>query len=191
VQSVFLTEQDEAHAMAAAEIDLRERSAALAKVELFKSFKEQERHALARSLRRAPFAMGEFMTRQGDEATWLYIIEKGRVSVRVASEGDMREVATLGDGDYFGEMGLMTGEPRTATIVALSNVDSFRLDKEVFSGLLASRPEIAEQLAEGLAKRKTELEAVRENLDKEAQARRQAESKHHLLTRIKRFFSET
>jgi small-conductance mechanosensitive channel/CRP-like cAMP-binding protein len=189
VQSVLLTQQDEAHAQATAESDLRERSSALGRVELFRSLKDQERHSLARSLRRAPFTEGEIMTRQGAEAHWLYIIERGKVGIRVAVEDGEREVATLSNGDYFGEMGLMTGEPRNATVVALTNVDSFRLDKEIFRELLASRPEIAEQMADSLARRKTELDAVRENLDKEAQARRQAESRSHLLGRIKRFFS--
>jgi small-conductance mechanosensitive channel/CRP-like cAMP-binding protein len=190
VQSVYVTQQDEARAMAEAEIDLRDRSRALSRVELFRSLKENERHALARSMRRAPFAEGELMTRQGAEATWLYIIERGSVSVRVSVDGARaREVASLHEGDYFGEMGLMTGEPRSATVVALSNVDSFRLDKEAFRDMLQSRPGIADQLAEDLARRRTELEAVRENLDKETQARRQAAAKSHLLDKIKRFFS--
>ena len=190
VQSVFVTQQDEARAVAEAEADLRDRSRALARVELFRSLKDEERLALARSMRRAPFAQAEIMTRQGAEAHWLYILVRGKVSVQVSVDGaEPRELAQLHEGDYFGEMGLMTGEPRTATIVALSNVDSFRLDKEAFREMLQSRPGIAEALADELARRRTELEAVRENLDKETQARRLAAAKSHLLDKMKRFFS--
>jgi small-conductance mechanosensitive channel/CRP-like cAMP-binding protein len=190
VQSLYLTQQDEARAAAEAAADLRDRSRALATVGLFSSLTDDERRSLAGSMRRAPFAEGELMTRQGAEAHWLYIIEKGKASVRVSVDGaEPREVATLGAGDYFGEMGLMTGEPRTADIVAVSNVDSFRLDKEAFRELLQKRPGIAEQLAEDISRRRTETEAVRENLDKETQARRHAAAKVHLADKIKRFFS--
>jgi small-conductance mechanosensitive channel/CRP-like cAMP-binding protein len=189
-QSVFVTQEDEARAMAESEIDMRDRSKALSRVELFRSLKEAERLSLARSMRRAPFAEGEVMTRQGAAAYWLYILESGSVSVRVSVGGnEAREVATLHAGDYFGEMGLMTGEPRSATIVALSNVSSFRLDKEAFSKLIQDRPGIAEQLAEDIARRRTETEAVKEHLDKETQARRQAAAKSHLVDKIKHFFS--
>lgn len=190
VKSILLTEQDEARAAAEAERDLRERSKALGRVELFRSLKEDERLSLAHAMRRAPFALGEVMTRQGSEATWLYILVKGKVSVRVSVDGaEPREVATLGEGSYFGEMGLMTGEPRTATIVALSNVESFRLDKEAFRELIQNRPGIAEQVAEDIARRRTETEAVKENLDKETQIKRQAAAKSHLADKIKHFFS--
>jgi small-conductance mechanosensitive channel/CRP-like cAMP-binding protein len=190
VQSLFITQQDEARAAAEAEADNLERSRALSRVGLFRGLTDPEREALARSMRRAPFAAGELLTRQGAEAHWLYIIEKGKVSVRVAVDGaEAREVATLGDGDYFGEMGLMTGEPRSATIVALSNTDCFRLDAAAFRELVENRPAIAEQMAELIARRRVETEAMRENLDKETQARRQAAAKSHLSDRIKQFFS--
>lgn len=190
VQSVFVTEQDEARALTEAEHDLRMRSRALSHVGLFQSLKENERHALARSMRRAPFAEGEFIARQGEQATWLYILERGTVSVRVSVDGaEAREVATLKDGDYFGEMGLMTGEPRTASVVATSNVESFRLDKDAFKEMLQNRPAIADYLAEDLAKRRIELEAVREHLDKETQAKRVVATKNHLLDKIKKYFA--
>jgi small-conductance mechanosensitive channel/CRP-like cAMP-binding protein len=189
-QSVLLTEVDEKRLEAEAEADQRDRLRSLKRVELFRSLKGEELDSLARSMRRAPFAEGELLTRQGAEAHWLYIIVRGVVSVRVTVEGEEREVAKLREGDYLGEMGLMTGEPRTANVVALSNVDCFRLDKEAFRDLLEKRPELAEHVAEDLARRKTELEAVRENLDQAAKARRQAESKSHLVDRIRKFFSQ-
>ena len=59
--------------------------------------------------------------RQGNTAHNLYIITKGEAEVRVAvAGGESRAVKTLGPGDFFGEMGLMTGEPRTATVTALT-----------------------------------------------------------------------
>jgi CRP-like cAMP-binding protein len=164
------------------------REQALAAMELFHTLQPAELKRLARSLQDVPFAPGEALVRQGDEADSLYIIAKGRVSVRVLIEGAQKEVAQLSQGSYFGEMGLMTGEPRNATVEALGHVDTYHLDKEAFRQLLQTRPELAESVAEVLAKRRVELEQARESLDQETKLKRQREAKGHLLERIKAYF---
>ena len=129
------------------------------------------------------------MTRQGAEAHWLYLIIDGEAEVRVAADGNVSErLATLGAGDFFGEMGMMTGEPRTATVIAVSDVECYRLDKEAFHDILQSRPEIAENISEILARRRVELEAAREGLDEEAKLQRLRHHRGDLLQRIKGFF---
>jgi small-conductance mechanosensitive channel/CRP-like cAMP-binding protein len=161
----------------------------LASIELFSALSAEERSELADSLRFAPFAAGETMTKQGAEAHWLYIIESGRAAVRVRVEdGEEEEVATLASGDFFGEQSLLTGEPRSATVVAVSAVKCWRLDKAAFQALMERRPEIAEEAAEALARRQTELDLVRENLSQEALARRTAAAKNDLVLKIRRFF---
>jgi CRP-like cAMP-binding protein len=129
------------------------------------------------------------MTRQGGEGHWLYLVLEGEASVRVAVDDQTgREVARLEAGSFFGEMSLMTGAPRSATVVALTNVECYRLDKTAFHEILRERPELADQVAEILAKRRVELEAARENLDVEALRRRVAAAKHDLLGSIGHFF---
>ena len=164
------------------------REEALSNMELFQPLQAPELKRLARSLRDVPFAPGEALTRQGDEADSLYIIVKGQVSVRVKIDGGEKEVAQLRSGSYFGEMGLMTGEPRNATVLALSHVDTYHLDKEAFRTLLKSRPELAESVAEVLAKRRVELDQAKESLDQAARAHRHSEAKGHLLERIRAYF---
>lgn len=115
----------------------------------------------------APFARGEAMTRQGSEAHWLYLLEEGRASVKVSDGVTEREVAKLSDGSFFGEMSLLTGEPRSATVIAETDVECFRLDKVTFQWVIEKRPEVMEQVATLLAKRRVELQAVREGLDAE------------------------
>jgi len=61
----------------------------------------------------------------------------------VTAEGQSRVIARIGSGEAFGEMGLMTGEPRTATATALTEVVCYRLDKAGFKDILQRRPEIA------------------------------------------------
>src|SRR5512138_2481812 len=69
-----------------------------------------------------PFARGEAMTRQGAEAHWLYMLIAGEGAVRVSKDGVEREVARLHAGSFFGEMSLLTGARRTATVVAVTDV---------------------------------------------------------------------
>lgn len=164
------------------------RLAALGSIELFDGLVPADRARLADALRPAPFTAGEVMTRQGAEAHWLYVIVRGEAAVRVA-EGDIeREVARLHDGDFFGEMSLMTGAPRSATVVAVSDVECFRLDKGAFQSIIERHPGLAEQVAGVLARRRMGLDAVREGLDVAARERRIVEASRDMLGRIRLFF---
>ena len=188
--SLFLTEEDVSRAERKHAEDIEQRATALKNVELFKSLTEQERRALAARLRIAPFVRGEAMTRQGAEAHWLYLITRGDAEVRVTVDGNISEkIATLHGGDFFGEMGMMTGAPRSATVIALSDVECYRVDKEAFHGILSSRPEIAEDISEVLARRRAELEAAREDLNEEAKRARMRKHQGDLLQRIRDFFA--
>ena len=82
----------------------------------------------------------------------------------------------------------MTGEPRSATVIALSDVECYRVDKEAFHDIMQSRPEIAEDISEVLARRRVELDAAREDLNEEAKRARMRHHQGDLLNRIKHFF---
>ncbi len=187
--AVFLTEESSEREQRKVQEERERRLKALGKVEILRPLPEEEREFLAESLHYAPFAAGEVLTRQGAEGHYLYLVLEGEVSVRVTADGVLeREVARLKAGDFFGEMSLMTGERRSATVVAEAGVECFRLDKSAFESILRRRPEVAEPVAEVLARRRLELAAVREGLDQEAQSRRLAAAKVDLLARIREFF---
>jgi len=186
--AVFLTEESSERQAEKKSADRGRRLQALAQVDLFKSIAPEERVTLAEGLRYAPFTKGEIITRQGAEAHWLYMMVAGQAAVRLSVDGVEREVARLDAPAFFGEMSLMTGEPRSATVVALGDVECYRLDKAVFHETIKARPELAEMLAEVLAKRRVQLAAVKEGLDHEAQARRLAAAKVDLLGKIRDFF---
>jgi small-conductance mechanosensitive channel/CRP-like cAMP-binding protein len=188
--SLFLTEEDASRAERKHAEEIEQRATALKNVELFKALTDEERQALAARLRIAPFVRGEAMTRQGAEAHWLYLITRGDAEVRLSINGNLSEhIATLHVGDFFGEMGMMTGEPRSATVVALSDVECYRVDKDAFHDILRSRPEIAEDISEVLARRRAELDAVREDLNEEAKRARMRKHQGDLLRRIRDFFA--
>ena len=190
-RSLFIIEESvEGRRSRKAQEETERRAGALAHVELFHALTDEERRELAGRLRDAPFARGEAMTRQGAEAHWLYIIRSGEADVRFTGEDGLTEkVASLGGGDFFGEMGLMTGAPRTATVSARTDVECYRLDKESFKDILHRRPEIAEDISRVLARRRAELDAVREGLSEEATRQRMRHHQGDLLGRIRNFFS--
>jgi CRP-like cAMP-binding protein len=160
----------------------------LRQLELFRELAPDEQQHIASVLRYAPFGAGEVMTKQGNVAHWLYVISAGEVSVRVGVDGHDREVSRLHGPAFVGEMGLLTGEPRAATIVATTDVECYRLDKTAFQHVLDERPELAKRISELLTQRRVELEVVREGLSTEAKARRIAESQVQIFSQIKNFF---
>jgi small-conductance mechanosensitive channel/CRP-like cAMP-binding protein len=187
--ALFVTEEEQSRFERKRDEGVDERAERLGKVELFQALTVEERHALAGRLRVAPFVRGEAMTRQGAEAHWLYVITRGDAEVRISVDGNLTErVATLHEGDFFGEMGMMTGEPRSATVIALTDVECYRVDKDSFHDVLQRRPEIAESVSEVLARRRVELDAAREDLNEEAKHARIRYHQGDLLQRIRGFF---
>ena len=171
--------------------ELARRDEALRHCVLFSALTEDERTELATNLNVAPFIRGEIITRQGAVAHWLYILRRGEAEVRVRADGSdlSQRVATLREGDFFGEMGLLTGEPRTATIIALTDVDCYRLDKQHFNEVLQRRPEVAQDLAHILAQRRVELDAILEGLNEEAKRQRMSHLRTDFLGCIRKFFT--
>jgi small-conductance mechanosensitive channel len=168
--------------------DVEAKLKALSGVELFGHLDEDERRALAQAARRTPFGRAEVITRQGATANWLYVLTKGDVEVRVATGDNERRVAVLHAPSFFGEMALMTGQPREATVVALTEVECLRIDKAGFQGIVQRRPEIAERISEILATRRVELDAVREDLAPDTQGVRISRENVRILHGIKQFF---
>jgi small-conductance mechanosensitive channel len=186
-RTVHSVARDEAHADAVRRREISRRLEMLRGVDLFSVLSEDEIGEVAERLQYAPFARGDVITKQGNVAHWLYIVAFGEVQVRYEPEaGEAQALATLRAGQFFGEMALLTGDARSATVVAKSDVECYRLDRAAFQGLLLSRPEIAEGMSRVIGSRKPELEKVREAFATQ-QVVAPAESAD-LLGRIQRFF---
>jgi small-conductance mechanosensitive channel/CRP-like cAMP-binding protein len=187
-QTVFVNpeESDTKHEARRAE----QRLHAIECVDLFSSLTEDERTFVAQHLRYAPFTAGETCTKQGAVAHWLYVLTAGKVEIRLHVEGStlVKALATIEGPSFFGEMGLMAGEPRTADVVALTDVECYRLDKPGLQRILEERPEIAAQFSKTLAKRRVELAVAAEGLDAEAQRARMATEESRILDKIQEFF---
>lgn len=187
--------------------EMDRRMSALRAVEILKPLTEAELANIADSLQRTPFAAGETITKQGSVAHWLYILIEGSVEVRIAIEGSPeggpggeerpsraepqgveRVVAKLTAPSFFGEMGLMTGEPRSATVVAVTDVECYRLGREAFRAIIAHRPEVASEVSELLAERRVGLEAAMDGLEPGARRTRIGMEQYRLLGSIRSFF---
>lgn len=186
--ALFLSEESSERTERKEARDIEGKLRALSSIELFGHLDESERRALAQAAHRTPFVRNEVITRQGATANWLYVLSKGEVEVRIASHEGDRRVATLSAPSFFGEMALMTGQPREATVVALSAVECLRVDKDDFQGILQKRPAIAERISEILATRRVELDAARGGLDPEAHSKRLSNENVRILTGIRQFF---
>src|SRR5262249_30777189 len=128
----------------AGEAEETDRMAAVGGVEVFQSLTPDEKRRLAAGMTKVSFAAGEVILRQGEEGDSLYVLRRGRVRILLANEAGLSEqVAILEPGDFFGEMSLLTGAKRTATAVAVRDVDCYHLAKSDMQSLLDARPSLA------------------------------------------------
>jgi CRP-like cAMP-binding protein/small-conductance mechanosensitive channel len=189
--SLHITKENEKYDEAVHEREVLLRIKTLRRVELFSQLNDAELRGLAERLRYSPFARGNIITKQGDERShWLYIIVNGEAEVYVdLVNGKRRTVRILGRGNFFGEMGLLTGAPRSASVVAKTDVECYRIDKEVMEEILRSRPGIADEISHILVTRRAELDIALQNLDATGQHKDLSLQRSEILATIKRFFS--
>lgn len=126
----------------------------LQEVDIFKPFSDDAKRYLSERIRRHRYGMGDVIVQQGDAGDSLFIIVEGVVGVQVQLEdGRTKEVARLGAGNFFGEMALLTGEDRTATVIALVDTYLFELTKADIQPLIEQQPEVSELVSKVLTKR--------------------------------------
>ena len=111
-------------------------------IDLFKALTPQQLSDVAEHVKKRHFAAGETIVREGEPGEEFFVISDGEVEVIRADH----EVARLGSGDFFGEVALISGEPRNATVVAEGEVDTYVLGKTDFETALASSRSFRDQL---------------------------------------------
>jgi small-conductance mechanosensitive channel/CRP-like cAMP-binding protein len=183
-QSVLLTEVPTDHEARQHSTDLNRRLRALARIPLFAPLSDAERKTLAEGLHFMPFATGETILRQETPGDSLFILRRGRVSVRIEVGGEHKELAQLCTGDFFGEMSLLTGAARRASVIALEDTECYVVDRIVFEGILKRNPSLADAIGKLLSERVHALEAERQHLAADARP----PSERDLLDRIRGFF---
>lgn len=171
--------------------EVEERLEILGKVELFRSLTEEELRLVAERLKYTPFAAGDVMTQQGAVAHWLYILTEGQAEVVLDVDGQRKTlnvIAADNGPNFFGEMGLMTGEPRAATVIARTGVECYRLDKSSFESIVRSRPAMVEAISRVIAVRRAALDSARAVLDARNHGAPATQRAPELLRKIRDFF---
>jgi cAMP-dependent protein kinase regulator len=136
---------------------------------LFEVLNEEDRAALVREMDIESHDEGSVIISEGDPGSSMYLIVSGEVKVYTRGTGSSGSVylAKLGEGDFFGEVSVLTGKPRTATITASQRTELLRLDKEKLDNALAAHPDVRKVLDDFYKRRaKHTVEAMIENLKK-------------------------
>ncbi len=188
-KNIHLIKENEKHEEVVHQREVALRIKTLKRVELFAQMTDAELRKLAERLRYALFAKGNIIFRQGSVAHWLYVIINGDADVYLeTSSGEKHLLRTLGKGNFFGEMGMMTGAPRAASVVARTDVECYRLDKKMFEEILRARPAIAEEMSSILATRRAELDSVLQYIDTEGLRTEIPQRSNEILATMRRFF---
>lgn len=168
---------------------VRAQEQALACVDLFDVLSPEDHRALAEMTEKRRYTKGEMIVRQGDDDGELFIIERGEVSVILDRPGTDRdvEIARLGPGKFFGEMALMTGDLRSATVKALTDCELIAVGRDAFQRILTRSPGVAERISEVLATRRAEFDRIAGETEQAPSSKEERTQK--LLGRIKKLFS--
>jgi len=154
----------------------------LSAVDIFAPLSVEEISMLAQAAVSHVFAQGETVIRAGDPGSSMFVVHGGRVCVQINDNGKLRTVATLNEGDFFGEMALFTGEPRTANVVALEETEVLEIGHKAMKQVFDTNPDLVESLSYIIVERRQGLAARADTMDTGT------EGPAGILSAIKRFF---
>jgi small-conductance mechanosensitive channel len=138
----------------------QERERVLARVDLFSRLTGDQRRDIAAASVIRLFGAGETIVRQHSPGQSMFVICSGTVTVVL--EPDRREVAVIEAGGYFGEMSLLTGDARSASVVARGDTAVLELDADVFRALGAADPKAVEEIGVAAMTRRAQLAQIRD-----------------------------
>jgi len=152
-------------------------------VSIFAPLSEEETGQLANASKSRVYAPGEAIVRQGNEGNSMFVILRGAVKVQIPENGYQRTIGKLGKNDFFGEMSLLTGEPRSATVLAEEETEVLQIKKEAVKPIFENNPELVDTIVELIQERRELLAAT-----EEAQLDDALESRKSIMGSIRRFF---
>jgi CRP-like cAMP-binding protein len=141
---------------------------------------------LADRTRERFYGKGEAIVREGEPGDSAFIVQSGNVRVTIGP--DHHEVATIGQGGYFGEMSLLTGDPRTATVSATSDCRVVEITAAGFREIALQNPAVLDAISADVARRRAELSSARTAAASNVPI---AEPAASLLSRVRRFLLRT
>ncbi len=167
----------------------------LSSIDIFRSLAPQEIASLSRNLLHEIFPRGDVLFTQGNPGERFYIVKSGEVEVSVTNESGERLFATtLGPGSFFGEMSLLTGDARSATVIITREAELLSLGKKDLKALISQNPNMDEIICDAISDRQTRtacrLSGQEDPLcDWPQEREEQLKLRNNLLTRVRQFFS--
>jgi len=140
----------------------------LSNVDVFAPLSDKETRKLAEASRFRVFAPGEPIVRRGQPGNSMFVIYRGSVNVQIKEDGRTKIIRNLREGDFFGEMGLFTGEPRTATVEAEAETEVLEINNFCLKPIIEDNPELVESFSRIIEERRKSL-AEQENESKSEQ----------------------
>jgi len=156
---------------------------------LFECLSDEQLDHLIKQARLNIFGRGEPVIEEGSPGDSMFVLLRGEANVLVSKNGSTIQVATLNSGDCFGEMSLLTGEPRSATVRAHRDCYVMEIGKPTMAEVLQSEPGCLVQLSELLAQRKMETEGILKEATRTGeQVLKQRQYTATFLNRLRTFF---
>lgn len=113
----------------------------------FVDLTDDELKVLAKIMNKKDFKTGDTIFRESEEGASLYVLKKGEVKAcKTAPDGEAFTLTIMKDGEIFGEMSFLDGRPRSATLVAISDVETYVLDRDDFEGIIDENPRLVYKL---------------------------------------------
>ncbi len=163
---------------------IERRTNSLRAIGLLEVFHHHELQQVAQEGSERLYAVGESIVRQGAAGESMFVILQGHVEVSARNgDGPATRLATLKSGDYFGEMSLMTGSPRTATVTSLEETRVLEISKDSFGRIIAARPDLVETLGTALQSRMADRDLALAN------AKKETTESGDVFRRIRQFFA--
>ena len=157
---------------------------------LFECLSEEQLSQMVNKARLKLFGRGEPVIEEGADGDSMFVLLRGAAQVSVAKNGSSIPVGTLNSGDCFGEMSLLTGEKRSATVRAQRDCYVMEISKPVMAEIIRETPDCLNKLSEILARRRMETEgALKDAVATAEQAAKEREYGATFLVRLRDFFA--
>ena len=129
----------------------------ISNVPIFAPLSDEETTKLVQSSLVRVFAPNEAIVRKGQESGSMFVVHRGSVKIQIVENGIAKTINTLREGDIFGEMGLFTGEPRTANVVAVEETEVLEINNTAIKPLFEDNPDLVAALSKTIAERRAML----------------------------------
>lgn len=123
----------------------------LRELAFFSDLSDNELAVVSKIIKKKDFKLGDTIFKESEDGASIYVIKKGEVKAcKTAPDGELFTLTIMKDGDIFGEMSFLDGRPRSATVVAVSDLETYMMEKADFETLVDGNPRIIYKLLKNI-----------------------------------------